>query len=762
MSDAGAATEDPLSGLDAALATRRVHGALPYQLIAAATPDFVRENVDRLHGYVALLDELGYRTDADRLLAAMRHATGPGSEEAVKLDNRQALLAAARGDHGRALTLLQDAHIDAGRAGSPMLATIVANLAAVNLLAGNLADARKWAQLTADGRPGLLTAAVSTAVAKLTADSNAFHEAAAEQHRRTADYLRHAAPDDPVALGAFAAAAATGSEAGQGDEVLDALEIALQRNAATLGARHPQTVVALINLASARFRAARDQGTPDDVGVALAELRSATERAAAVFGADSHRTLVAWSNLASAEFELARAHRSPERARQALPALRSVADRTADVLGADHPEALLALSNLATAEFEMARLEGSSESVARALDTLATASSRSAAVLGASHPATVVLDQELRLCAELFEEDEGQGGLAVMTKVRTKSVPPFGDDYVPFGEVQQLLDNPGLSTVHFPPPSVEQFFQDLADVDRMVQNSEPLPSEDHSRSLTSRSLLLRRVALAPDPHAFLAALRRRASMTALSRTRYIAELLQIPFGKVDQHTMMLFKDIAEWRGHAGDPTGAWHNMDWLVSGMKFWFGEEHPATLAARVDLAHWDGEVGRRNEALAGLSRVLTLQDEEHDQVTTEMLVTRNNYAHWLGRQRGPKAAVGALRRVINQLTEVLGPHHVYTLAARNNHACWRGEAGHPVAAANELRRLHTTMVDVLGPAHPDTLATRNNLAYWLGRSGDPASAVAELGRLLDHQIRLLGRAHPEVATTLANIRGWQERAES
>ncbi len=733
---------DPLSAVEADLDAGRSPELA--RLRPVLTAEFVRDHVDRLLRCVTRLGRESYREDVDWLLTTIREVCAPATDEAIRAANHQALRAARRGDHARALEILHDIHIDAGRAGSPVLATIVANLAGGDHGAGAHAQARRGSAIPLTGPPGLVAASVATVVARFTADWDAFHQAAEEQRLRTAEYVEDADSGDPVALGSIANVTALGTETEGDEQTLDRLEIAVQRNAAVLGMRHPQTVVAAANMASARFRFERDHGTPAQVRAVLAMLFTASQQTAEYLGFDHPQALVARANLVSAQFEIARAELAPVQARQLLPELRVVADELARALGIGHPQALVALSNLATAEFELARWEGSREGASHALGVLTVASERSAAVLGPAHPATLVLNEELRMCTEMADEDD-PGRAALLVKVRTRKGTPFGDDYVPVGEARKPSDvpEPPLSTVIFPPLSVEQLFADLRDVPSIPRTG-------------PRAFLRRLVEMRPQLTADLDMAGRPWRLTA----RLVAVVLRGATGAKADDRLELLRDIANWSGHAGDPDGAAVLLEQVAEELANRLGDLHPAVLAARVDSAHWLGVSGHARLALEQVVEVMRAQDQPSETTTTQMLVTRNNYVHWYGHTTSPKQAARLLVPVIDEMETLLGPDHVYTLAARNNQSCWRGKAGYSATAVSELRKLHTRMVEVLGSDHPDTLATQNNLAYWLGHSGQPALAADELGRLLSHQIRLLGRDHPEVLITMANLEGWRERA--
>ncbi|MEU4743972.1 tetratricopeptide repeat protein, partial [Actinosynnema sp. NPDC023658] len=130
---------------------------------------------------------------ADALAQAMLERLPEAGEDAVRVRNQVALLAVAKGHYREAVTLLEDAHIDAGVLGSPHRATILANLAATYILAGRVDEAHKWATAAGDTADrgtaaAVLAALVGSGVARYISDRTVQADAAAALRWAVHDY----------------------------------------------------------------------------------------------------------------------------------------------------------------------------------------------------------------------------------------------------------------------------------------------------------------------------------------------------------------------------------------------------------------------------------------------------------------------------------------------------------------------------------------------------------------------------------------------
>jgi spoIIIJ-associated protein len=429
-------------------------------LASSLTEQDICDGLDRLLDYATRLSTIGRYDRAAQLITTILRAVDSTGGEAIRIRNYQAVLAGGVGRYAEALAMLEDTHIDAGRANSPLLSTIQANLAVLSLLAGDLAKAQKWVDIARDSEDPAATVvvtAVGTAIARTRSDRNALALSTSVQTSAVLDYLARAGDDNPLALAGVAGLLATEFELPASrrspehtDAVIDASEIAVQRTAAILGHDHPQAVVASVNLALAVFEVARDEDSVEAMRRAMEMVHNSTMRASRVFGYDHPQPVIAHSNLASAQFELARTERSAQAAAMAFGQMQLAAEQTARVLGADHPQSLVALSNYASAEFELAQINGSRDQVEHALESLTAASARSAAILGNQHPSTLLLRHEMWICEALIADNEPDepGGGSLQTKLRTQTksdTPAFGDEYISVDDAAAVLnDNAGV------------------------------------------------------------------------------------------------------------------------------------------------------------------------------------------------------------------------------------------------------------------------------------------------------------------------------
>ncbi|SER25268.1 sigma-70 family RNA polymerase sigma factor [Lentzea albida] len=392
------------------------------------------------------------RDQAERLLAASIHVLDAGSDEAFRLRNQLGVVAARSGDFAAARAVLDDVHIDAGRAGSPVAETIRVNLASVAFAGGDVGATRRW--LAQADRAGIsadvaevAAAAVHTAESRLHADRFSLLRAMSRLGAAESAYRASAGSSAPTALVAAATSVATQFDLAmaqgateRAEELAEQLELLRQRIASSLGADHLDTLAVRLNLSTADFALARASRSSGDAGQALSFLSSVAGRIRQVLGRLHPLALVAAGNEASARFECARLAKSVTAASSALVVMREVAETTSRELGENHPHTMSAFANLATASFELARSADAHVEPTAALEVLETACQRAETVLGAGHATTRVLRHELQLCRQWSEtaDDRGGGGLRTLQRVATDAL--FGDEYVSFEQARDLLD----------------------------------------------------------------------------------------------------------------------------------------------------------------------------------------------------------------------------------------------------------------------------------------------------------------------------------
>ncbi|MEU1402441.1 tetratricopeptide repeat protein [Streptomyces sp. NPDC005728] len=218
--------------------------------------------------------------------------------------------------------------------------------------------------------------------------------------------------------------------------------------------------------------------------------------------------------------------------------------------------------------------------------------------------------------------------------------------------------------------------------------------------------------------------------------------------------------IAQWRGAAGDRTGAVAALEDLFADRVRVLGPDHPDTLFTRANIAMWRDAAGDRagsvqawQDLLADRLRVL---GPDHP----DTLATRANVAAKRGAAGDRAGAVQALKDLLADRIRVLGPDHPDTLATRATLAHWQGEAGDRTGAVRALEDLLADRLRVLGPDHPDTLATRATLAHRRRLAGDQDGALRAWDDLIAERVRVLGPDHPDTLDTRATLAHWRSEA--
>ena len=247
------------------------------------------------------------------------------------------------------------------------------------------------------------------------------------------------------------------------------------------------------------------------------------------------------------------------------------------------------------------------------------------------------------------------------------------------------------------------------------------------------------------------------------RTGAVAEYEQLladrqrVLGPAHPDTLATRAALAHSRWQAGDGPGAVAAYQELLADREHALGSDHPDTLAARAVLANWRGQAGDRAGAVAEYEELLadrqrTLGPGHPDTLTTRAAVANSRWA--LGDRAG---AVAAYEELLADRKRVLGPDHRDTLSARAAVARWRGEAGDRAGAVAAYEELLADRERVLGRDHPDTLSTRAAVGHWRGIAGDRAGAVAAYQELLADRRRVLGPDHPDTLSTRAAVANWR-----
>ncbi|KAJ7888011.1 hypothetical protein B0H13DRAFT_2277448 [Mycena leptocephala] len=149
--------------------------------------------------------------------------------------------------------------------------------------------------------------------------------------------------DHPDTLLAMGNLAATYRKLGRYQEAEPLESIVLEKRKQVLGADHPETLMAMANLACTYHKLGRYQEAEPLDSIVL-------EKRKQLLGADHPDTLLAMGNLAAT-------YRKLGRYQEAEPLESIVLEKRKQVLGADHPDTLLAMANLATTYRELGRYQ---------------------------------------------------------------------------------------------------------------------------------------------------------------------------------------------------------------------------------------------------------------------------------------------------------------------------------------------------------------------------------------------------------------------
>ena len=206
----------------------------------------------------------------------------------------------------------------------------------------------------------------------------------------------------------------------------------------------------------------------------------------------------------------------------------------------------------------------------------------------------------------------------------------------------------------------------------------------------------------------------RANTTALHEIRGDALL------KPDDAGHYLLLRLVRSLGSAGLTSAALVTAGAVHRAAKRVLGADHPNTLTTRRELARWRGEAGEFAGAATVLEQLLPDMVRVLGPDHPDTLTTLRELARWRGEAGDNLGAVDALEQLLPDMVRVLGPDHPDTLTTLRELHAWRGQTGDHAGAADALEQLLPDMVRALGPDHPDTLTARRELARWRGEAGD------------------------------------------
>jgi tetratricopeptide (TPR) repeat protein len=247
----------------------------------------VGEPEDRAY-LAVLLDWLGMREQA---MLALHLAGSEHDDHGARMANLEGMLASRHAEYDRARELFGRALSAAGD-GTSLRAKILANLAALSLITGEVRSASAWltqvdnvGRQASDPATDVLLASTRFGIAREDGDLPGLREAVSQLSEATRATVAELGSDHPLALTAVASLAAAEFELGAAEESVEnqeraiaVLEVTAHRLAADLGAYHPQALTCLKNLCVADLRLAQASGSKDRAQRAVYALESVSQR----------------------------------------------------------------------------------------------------------------------------------------------------------------------------------------------------------------------------------------------------------------------------------------------------------------------------------------------------------------------------------------------------------------------------------------------------------------------------------------------------
>ncbi|KAI9773955.1 MAG: hypothetical protein M1839_001967 [Geoglossum umbratile] len=473
----------------------------------------------------------------------------------------------------------------------------------------------------------------------------------------------------------------------------------LEASQRTLGNEHPNTLVAMSNLASSYS----DLGRRQEAMELRVKVLEASQR---TLGNEHPNTLIAMGNLASSYSDLGR--------RQEAMELRvKVLEANQRTLGNEHPDTLMAMNNLANSYSYLGRRQEAMELRVKVLE----ASQR---MLGNEHPDT--LRAMHNLASSYSHLGRRQEAMELRVKVLEASQRTLGNEHPDTLMAMNNLAN-SYSDLGRRQEAMELRVKVLEASQRTLGN-------DHPDTLTATHNLA-------------------SSYSDLGRRQEAMELRvkgleasQRTLGNDHPDTLTATHNLANSYSDLGRRQEA---MELRVKGLEAsqrTLGNEHPDTLMAMGNLASSYSDLGRRQEAMGLEEKVLEAWQRtlgnEHPNTLIAMGNLAISYSH-LGRVGGkPKDA---------------GNKHPSTLIAMSNLAISYSDLGRRQEAMELREKVLEASQRMLGNGHPDTLTATHNLASSYSDLGRRQEAIELRKKVLDARQRTLGNEHPNTLTAMSNL---------
>ncbi|NBC00947.1 MAG: tetratricopeptide repeat protein [Bacteroidetes bacterium] len=341
---------------------------------------------------------------------------------------------------------------------------------------------------------------------------------------------------------------------------------------------------------------------------------------------------------------------------------------------------------------------------------------------------------------------------------------------------------------------------------------------DQADSLFTRSLDLRRAALAPDHPDVASSLNHLAqlyilqgdyaaadslitqSLTILKQGRDVkanqlaeptkilahvryrqgryaeADSLYGSTVRIDRQANVLSDDSRadthqEWgmaKFQRADYAGAAEQYRHAIGYFNAVYPEGHVATASALANLASIERVRGEYDAAVAGYQAALAMTQEILGPRHLNMAIIQNNLAVTYHRQGNVDTAAVMMAENVQLRQDLLGPNHPAVATAHNNLGEMLRDLGRLAEAESHFRTALTIRETALGPEHEKTVTSLNNIATLHEAQGAYETAEPMRRDVLARYRASLGAEHPRVALALSNLgsllrkKGAYQEAES
>jgi len=421
---------------------------------------------------------------------------------------------------------------------------------------------------------------------------------------------------------------------------------------------------------------------------------------------------------------LADIYRAIGRLDEALPLFESALSLRKEVLGEKHTDTLYSLNNLAGIYQELGRL-------VEALPLFKSCYRLSKEVLGAKHPFTLT---SLNNFADIYR---AIGRL---------------DEALPLSEQAYSLRMQVLGAKH---PDTLNSLNNLAVIYQAIGRL------DKALPLSEQAYSLRLQVLGEKHTDTLISLNNLASIyqevgrlndaLRLSKKAYSLSLQVL--GEKHADTLSYLNNLASIYQDIGRLDEALPLYESALSLRKEMLGAKHPNTLQSLNNLAVIYQAIGRLDEALPLSKQAYSLRMQVLGEKHTDTLISLNNLAFIYQAVGRLDKALPFFENARTLFKEVLGAKHPDTLTSLSNLASIYQAVGRLDDALPLFENARSLRKEVLGAKHPDTLISLNNLAVIyqdLGRL-DEALPLFESGYRLTKEV--LGAKHPNTLTSLSNL---------